>query len=149
MQSQKGFSSYSPEEIYAVYLAAAKASPYPVASLWSENDFIHSLSKNTVYLAHEEQKVAAFMLLQELDHELEILLLAADPAFWGKGAIDCIWREQILTKPSETRVFLDVHEKNLPAIRLYERLGFTQTHRRNNYYAGGEAAILYQFQILT
>jgi [ribosomal protein S18]-alanine N-acetyltransferase len=43
------------------------------------------------------------------------------------------------------KCFLEVNEKNLPAIKLYESVGFTVRSIRRNYYADSEHALLMQW----
>ncbi len=40
------------------------------------------------------------------------------------------------------KLFLEVRESNVPAIRLYEKFGFERISKRNNYYGDGENAIV-------
>lgn len=41
------------------------------------------------------------------------------------------------------KVFLEVRERNIPAIELYEGLGFSKISIRKNYYFDGENALVY------
>ncbi len=43
------------------------------------------------------------------------------------------------------KCFLEVNEKNLPAIKLYESVGFIVRSIRRNYYAGSEHALLMEW----
>ena len=41
-----------------------------------------------------------------------------------------------------SRIFLEVAETNIAALRLYERAGFARTGRRTGYYAGTDALLM-------
>ena len=74
--------------------------------------------------------------------EAEILSIAVTASHRGRG----FSRDLLLTHLGHLAgrgvrtVFLEVEENNQPARRLYERLGFTVTGRRERYYreAGGQ-----------
>ena len=52
------------------------------------------------------------------------------------------------SRANATSVLLEVRESNLPARRLYEKLGFSQQGRRSNYYRGPlEDGLLLQISI--
>lgn len=72
----------------------------------------------------------------------EISILGSHPSWRGQGIMT-----QLLKIMQNERgpgaVWLEVHEKNLPAIRLYEKLGFEKTGERPAYYRDGCAAVLY------
>lgn len=44
---------------------------------------------------------------------------------------------------SKQKMFLEVRENNVPAIALYEKLGFKKISTRKNYYSDGENALVY------
>jgi [ribosomal protein S18]-alanine N-acetyltransferase len=70
-----------------------------------------------------------------------IATLGIDPAFQrqGLGARLLAAIESRLTPPL---LKLTVRQSNLPAIKLYEKAGYTPVHTWENYYAGGEAGIV-------
>ena len=53
------------------------------------------------------------------------------------------WAEQVGAR----RVLLEVEERNSPAIRLYEDLGFTVLARRKNYYGSGLDALVMELPL--
>lgn len=46
-----------------------------------------------------------------------------------------------------SKIFLEVDDKNLPAISLYEKFNFKQIDKRKNYYKNGNSAIIYEFKL--
>ena len=88
------------------------------------------------------RKTVGFAVSRRGADEAEILSIAIDPAYRGRG----LSRNLLLThlghlagKGART-IFLEVEENNAPARRLYERAGFSVVGRRDRYYrqAGGE-----------
>jgi len=47
-----------------------------------------------------------------------------------------------LRKEKVERIILEVSEKNTPALRLYEKVGFKRVGMRKNYYPDGSNALL-------
>lgn len=75
-----------------------------------------------------------FILARMIVQECEILTFAVKPSFQGKGIgrllLNCLLQE--VTVP----IFLEVATDNLPAIGLYESVGFEVLTVRHNYYEG-------------
>ena len=46
-----------------------------------------------------------------------------------------------------SKIFLEVDDKNLPAISLYEKFNFKQIDKRKNYYKNGNSAIIYELKL--
>lgn len=87
-----------------------------------------------------------FVLLRTAADEAEVLTLAVHPAWQGRGLgrrlMEGALRELYARRVD--KLFLEVDEGNVPAIRLYERLGFETVGRRDAYYEklGGRATAL-------
>jgi len=86
--------------------------------------------------------VAGFIVSRIGADEAEILSVAIDPGYRGRG----LSRDLLLTHLGHLAgrgvrtVFLEVEENNQPARRLYQRTGFATVGRRERYYQqpGGE-----------
>ena len=76
--------------------------------------------------------------------EAELLTIAVEPRWRGKGVgralMEAVFADLMMSPAS--RMFLEVDEQNLAAIRLYEKLGFSTISSRKGYYprADGSAA---------
>lgn len=67
--------------------------------------------------------------------ELEFLIVAPEARGRGLGAhLLKMWQGWAAGKGAE-QIFLEVRASNLPALRLYERIGFREQGRRRAYYA--------------
>ena len=82
------------------------------------------------------RRMAGFALIRIAADEAELLTIAVDPKWRGKGVgralMDAAFADLMLS-PAR-RMFLEVDEQNVPAIRLYKRLGFEAISTRKGYY---------------
>ncbi len=79
---------------------------------------------------------AAFGLLRMVEDEAEILTIATDPAYRGKGIATQLLHFIIhyAERESIARLFLEVAEDNLAAHTLYDQNGFAPFATRKGYY---------------
>lgn len=87
--------------------------------------------------------LAGFILYRELDRAWEISLVASHPNFRRQGLMEQLFLHLIAAKGHERELWLEVHEENVAAQKLYEKLGFKEVRRRPRYYKDGGSAILY------
>jgi ribosomal-protein-alanine N-acetyltransferase len=68
--------------------------------------------------------------------DAELLKITVNPAKRRQGIAEALLLELCFQfKLHETvQIFLEVRSQNLPALRLYAKLGFLETGRRRNYY---------------
>ena len=100
------------------------------------------------FVYEEEGKVVSFITLLLVDELGEIVEVATDAEYRRKGyalklieyALDCIKKMQ------KIGMHLEVRKSNLPAISLYNKLGFREIYIRKNYYGGGEDGIVMQLR---
>lgn len=106
---------------------------------WPATDFVSFLEdRNTpVYVACDaRRKIAGFALIRTVADEAELLTIAVDPRWRGKGVgralMDAVFAD-LMQSPAR-RMFLEVDEQNHAAIRLYQKLGFATISSRKGYY---------------
>lgn len=106
---------------------------------WPTEEFASFLSdRNTpVYVACDaKRRIAGFALIRTVADESELLSIAVDPRWRGKGVgralMDAAFAD-LMMSPAR-RMFLEVDEQNHAAIRLYEKLGFATISSRKGYY---------------
>ena len=105
---------------------------------WGEGEFERMLAeRNTlVHRLRLGRKTIGFAVSRMATDEAEILSIAIDPSYRGRG----LSRELLLTHLGHLAgrgirtIFLEVEENNQPARRLYEWAGFTVVGRRERYY---------------
>ena len=105
---------------------------------WSENSVASEL-KNQLALwlvAEENEQVAGYIGSQTCGDETDMMNVAVHPDYRRKG----IAAELVNVLTEELKAIgshcltLEVRASNLPAITLYEKLGFGEIGRRKNYY---------------
>ena len=113
-----GFYRGWPREDFAAYLADAATTPAYVA-------------------CDARHKVVGFAMLRLTADEAELMTIAVDPKWRGKGIGAALLRAafaDLLMSPAR-KMFLEVAADNPPAIALYRRHGFAEIGRRDGYFA--------------
>ncbi len=108
------------------------------SSAWTEKDFLESLALSyTCYLiAREGDALAGSCGLRNMCGEADITNVMVAPEYRRQGIGELMLRE-LMRRGREMgiRAFcLEVRLGNLPAIRLYEKLGFVQEGIRPRFY---------------
>ncbi|MBO9668045.1 MAG: GNAT family N-acetyltransferase [Bdellovibrio sp.] len=91
----------------------------------------------------EGEELAGFVLYREVPGAWEISLVATHPKFRRRGFMEALIKHLIAAKGQGLELWLEVHEANHSAQKLYEKLGFSLTGRRPRYYKDGATALLY------
>lgn len=96
------------------------------------------------YIAIINEKVVGFIIIKTILDEIEIMNVAIHKLFRRKGIA-----KELLIKIIEyakqnniIKINLEVNEKNIAAISLYEKLNFKQVGLRKKYYNRKDSAIL-------
>ena len=82
-----------------------------------------------------------FIGITQILDEVEIGSIAVQPDYQRQGIAQALLAT-VLALPDVARFLLEVDELNHPAIRLYEKMGFSPYHRREKYYKNGHATIM-------
>ncbi|KAF7555041.1 hypothetical protein G7046_g6654 [Stylonectria norvegica] len=71
-----------------------------------------------------------------------IAMLAVASAYRGHGIATALVRKALdaMTKRNADEIVLETEETNIPAMRLYERLGFLRSKKLHRYYLNGNSA---------
>lgn len=106
---------------------------------WPASEFESFLTDpNTpVYVACDaRRRIAGFALIRVVADESELLTIAVDPKWRGKRIGQALLKavfDDLLLSPAR-RMFLEVSEDNVAAIKLYTREGFATISTRKGYY---------------
>lgn len=106
---------------------------------WPREEFLSFLSeRNTpVYVACDaKRRIAGFALIRTVLDEAELLTIAVEPKWRGKRIGQALLRavfDDLRMSPAR-RMFLEVDEQNVAAVKLYGREGFVQISARKGYY---------------
>lgn len=85
-----------------------------------------------------------FIVVRNNINTWEIMQLVIDQAYQRQGFASQLLQFVIATAQEKQiqKLILEVRASNNPALTLYEKLGFTRTGLRKNYYQDGEDAVL-------
>lgn len=134
----------TPDDLAQAFAIERRSHAFP----WSEKTFASNQGERFINLRLDaDGKMVAFAITQVVLDEASLFNIAVDTDFQRRGygrqllqhLIDELIKRNVLT------LWLEVRASNLPAIALYEQLGFNQVSRRPNYYptaSGREDAIL-------
>lgn len=120
-------------------MAALHAAAFERDRPWHTDEFASLLSQKGVFALGDTD---AFALIRVIAGEAELLTIATDPTRQRQGlalALMARWHAAAASKGA-MRAILEVAEDNAPAIRLYDRCGYTECARRPGYYASRAGA---------
>ena len=105
------------------------------SSPWSKESIAESLENpNSHFLiAYENDDVMGYMGLQIFSGEGYVTNIAVLPEYRGLGVAKKLIEEQL--KCDMDFISLEVRESNIPAIRLYEKMGFENMGIRPKFYS--------------
>lgn len=106
---------------------------------WPREEFASAISGHDtpVYVACDaRRRVAGFLMLRHAVDEVELITIAVDRKWRGKGVGRALLRAALadLMMTPARRMFLEVAEDNTPALKLYRGEGFAEVGRRAGYY---------------
>jgi ribosomal-protein-alanine N-acetyltransferase len=106
---------------------------------WSERSFRHEIEENPVsrcWLAEEDGKIAAMLVLWLIEDEVHIATIATHPDYRCRGIGENLMVEALTHAREEGAkyAFLEVRVSNLAAQALYKKYGFKEDGIRAQYY---------------
>lgn len=113
------------------------------AFFWPEELLEPEIASAEILGVLDGEELAGVILYRELPGVWEISLVATHPRYRRRGCMEFLMEHLINAKGQERQIWLEVHEENVAAQKLYEKLGFKETRRRPRYYKDGGTAILY------
>ncbi len=121
------------------------------AAHWKEEDyrqvFVKDVPRRLVIVAEDESGLQAFSVIRLLQQECEIENLVVAPPMRQRGLGKQLLKNVVNLARSQgaISIFLEVREGNEAARALYNKLGFSESGRRQTYYHNPEEdAILYR-----
>ncbi len=122
-----------PRDIPEVMRIERVSHPVP----WSEKIFTDCLKVGYLTLVVEaDDHLCGFVIFSSAAGESHILNICVDPASRRCGVASVMMEQAIAAAMVQgaTVMFLEARVSNVAAITLYEKLGFIETGRRENYY---------------
>ena len=104
-------------------------------SAWTEESIRSQLEKHDSrsMVAVDDGMVVGYLAYEQIIDEGSIVEIAVHPAYRRQGIARKLIEEAVEDN-SPKEIYLEVRESNLPALGLYESLGFTQIGVRKAYY---------------
>ncbi|WP_457569328.1 ribosomal protein S18-alanine N-acetyltransferase [Desulfurobacterium sp.] len=113
-----------------------------------KKDFFSQLYRGKVALT--DGKIVGFVLYWILEDEVEIHTVIVDKNYRKRSigtALMASVIDELASLQKPLAVFLEVSEKNIPALTLYQRFGFKKVAVRKNYYKNGDNALVLMLKI--
>ncbi len=128
-----------------LHLAAEmeKQQGLPPDFYWPQKDLEEEIWITEGWGAFKGSELVAFALYREKMDVWEITVLATSPQERRRRVMSQLLQRIIDAMNQVTEIWLEVHERNDAAQKLYEKLGFTQVGTRPRYYRDGGAAFMY------
>ncbi len=120
-----------------------RAQPHLVGFQWPAETLRAEFRSTDGWGMFQGTRLVGFVLYRTTPVAWEISVVASHPEFWRQGLTRSLIGHVIVTRPPERELWLEVHEENTRAWRLYESLGFQKTGVRPNYYPNNGTAWLY------
>jgi [ribosomal protein S18]-alanine N-acetyltransferase len=137
-----------PEDSNAIYEIIDESHGQPAAPLgprWTKSQTESECGGLGWVLLGSSGEMKAFVLYRDLGEAFEITFLATAINARGQGCMVQLIKHLIQQKSREKPVWLEVHEQNEPARRLYRKIGFQEVGKRARYYSDGGSAVLYNY----
>lgn len=134
------------ERVFKIYADAQAQSNVPIGPNWNREQ-LQSETESGIGLwdtSARSAELTGFILYRELPDALEISMLATAIEAQRRGVMAELLAK-LKSQAAPKALWLEVHEQNLPARKLYEKSGFQIVGRRPRYYSDNGAAILYNW----
>ena len=121
------------------------ANPWSRESLTAELANPLNLTSIISFQSLSGTKLVGYCLTRIISPEAELLRIAVAPEMRRQGAATVILNgllQKLQISQPVGRIYLEVSEKNQPAITLYRKTGFTEINCRPNYYDNGTTGAL-------
>lgn len=96
---------------------------------------------DSIYNYVVDDKVLGYLEIRLVDEVLDIMNLFVNEENRRQGIATSLMNEMI-EKEKYNRIMLEVNEKNINALRLYQKLGFKEISMRDRYYGDDTAIIM-------
>ena len=113
---------------------------------WTMDAFVSSFHSPFIsgYVARVDGRLVGYAVVSVVFEEAELLNVATDPAFRGRGVGSALVDSFILDakRLGALKAFLEVRVSNAAAMRLYRKFAFKDCYVRKKYYEDGEDALV-------
>jgi len=112
---------------------------------WDANDFADLKKSGCDIIASQN----SFIVWRTIADEAEIISIGVAPIARRTGTASALLQimEKDVKQNGVKTIFLEVDDKNIPALELYKKHGFVNTGVRPHYYENGHDAIIMKKEI--
>ena len=103
---------------------------------------LKNLTGQTTWIIEESSVILGYCMMRIFCNEANIINMAIKSSRQREGLGLFLLGHVLNQLPMKSSVFLEVKEGNLPAINLYQSLGFKVINLRRNYYKDGRTAMI-------
>ncbi len=96
---------------------------------------------DSIYNYLDEERVLGYLEIRIVDGVIDIMNVFVNEENRHQGIATSLM-EYMFEHEKYNRIMLEVNEKNIEAIKLYTKLGFTEISIRNRYYGEDDAIIM-------
>lgn len=115
----------------------------PIGGIWNRDALKQELEIGQgLGLTVEGFGLAAFLLFRLYEKHREVTVLATHPDRQRRGDMHYLLSYMLERRTPQERIWLEVHDRNEAALKLYENMGFQHVGRRAKYYRDGADAIM-------
>lgn len=110
---------------------------------WPQDLLDAELRSSFGFGVFQGSELRGFVLYRDMIDVWDISVVASHPKYRRQGLMEKLFLEVVAAKGRERTLVLEVHEENLAAQKLYEKLGFREVRRRPRYYSDRGTALVY------
>lgn len=105
---------------------------------WDQSNILKHVKKYNWpgVLLQRKAELASLVLYRKLSNVIEIHYLETSPLLLRQGCMESLLT-RLIHQHADCAFWLDVHQENEAAVKLYQKLGFEQTGLRRGYYRDG------------
>lgn len=113
--------------------------------------YLVTQAKGEFIVIRRNDKIIAYLIISKRENskQLRIYSIAVVTEARGLGVAKTLMKyvEKVCEQESKERISLEVSKENLPAISLYQNMGYQIVGEKPNYYANGGSALLMLKQV--
>jgi ribosomal-protein-alanine N-acetyltransferase len=112
---------------------------------WKKDHFLYEIKDNRLsepIVMLYKNKIIGYAVCWHLYEEFHLANIAIDPDYRGMGLGEFLFDYTLQLAGKEMYYILEVRVNNLPALKLYQKKGFSILFTRKNYYPDGEDAFV-------
>lgn len=139
-------------QLFQAYKEILETSEVPIGGKWTFSQMEQCLSGRYVVGALDEnRKLIGFLIFSQGSEEsFDLLLLGVTKPHRKKGVMSALldfFIREFSFKQTSVHLFVEVHEKNYPAMSFYQKKGFQLVGYRKNFYGRDQSAYLLDLHI--